>query len=144
MLFRSEPVIATEDGSVGIKGMVTDVMKQMKDNAAPDVITDAHSADMDVTSDVHSAAPDVTSDISSAAPDVDTGVEGFDYDYVFCCGPEPMLRAVYDHTPDGQFSFEERMGCGFGACMGCSCKTKYGYKRICKDGPVLFKDEILW
>ncbi len=65
--------------------------------------------------------------------------------YTFSCGPEPMLRAVYDAlSSDGQFSFEERMGCGFGACMGCSCKTKYGTKRICKDGPVLEKEEIQW
>ena len=68
-----------------------------------------------------------------------------EYDYFFTCGPEPMLRAVYDKsTADGQMSFEERMGCGFGACMGCSCKTKYGNKRICKDGPVLRKEEIIW
>lgn len=69
----------------------------------------------------------------------------FDYDYTFSCGPEGMLKAIYDKSiVSGQFSFEERMGCGFGACMGCTCKTKYGYKRICKDGPVLFKEEILW
>lgn len=67
------------------------------------------------------------------------------YSYTFSCGPEPMLKAVYDKTEtDGQYSFEERMGCGFGACMGCSCKTKYGYKRICRDGPVLEKGEIIW
>ncbi|MGL4483531.1 MAG: dihydroorotate dehydrogenase electron transfer subunit [Anaerovoracaceae bacterium] len=65
-------------------------------------------------------------------------------DYVFCCGPEPMLKAIYDLVEDGQFSFEERMGCGFGACMGCSCQTKYGYKRICKEGPILQKNEVLW
>lgn len=66
--------------------------------------------------------------------------------YVFCCGPEPMLKAVYNlpQLLDGQFSFEERMGCGFGACVGCTCKTKYGYKRICKDGPILCKEEIVW
>ncbi len=64
--------------------------------------------------------------------------------YVFTCGPEPMLKAVFSHCADGQFSFEERMGCGFGACMGCSCHTVTGYKRICKDGPVLKKEEILW
>ncbi|MBR3147222.1 MAG: dihydroorotate dehydrogenase electron transfer subunit [Eubacterium sp.] len=93
-----EPVIATEDGSCGYKGLVTDVMDMMT----------------------------------------------YDYDYVMCCGPEPMLKAVYEHSPDGQFSFEERMGCGFGACMGCSCQTRYGYKRICKDGPVLFREEIIW
>ncbi len=67
------------------------------------------------------------------------------YDYFFTCGPEPMLKAVYKASAtSGQFSFEERMGCGFGACMGCSCKTVTGYKRICKDGPVLRKEEILW
>ena len=67
-------------------------------------------------------------------------------DYACCCGPEAMLRAVYGlpQIADGQFSFEERMGCGFGACMGCTCKTKYGAKRICKDGPVLRKGEIVW
>ena len=68
-----------------------------------------------------------------------------DYTYVYTCGPEPMLRAVYNASAtSGQFSFEERMGCGFGACMGCSCKTKYGNKRICRDGPVLEKEEIIW
>ena len=67
------------------------------------------------------------------------------FTYTFACGPEPMLKAVYGQSDaDGQYSFEERMGCGFGACMGCSCKTKYGSKRICKDGPVLRKEEIVW
>ena len=80
------------------------------------------------------------------------GVKGFvtdaleeGYTYFYTCGPEPMLKALYGATnTSGQFSFEERMGCGFGACMGCSCKTKYGNKRICKDGPVLEKEEIIW
>ena len=80
------------------------------------------------------------------------GVRGFvtdalpeQYSYVYACGPEPMLKAVWNASAtSGQFSFEERMGCGFGACMGCTCKTKYGNKRICKDGPVLEKEEILW
>lgn len=90
------PVITTVDGSVGIKGFVTDAMKTQ------------------------------------------------DFDYIYTCGPEPMLKAVYDAAPDGQFSFEARMACGFGACMGCTCETKYGYKRICKDGPVLYKEEIKW
>ena len=80
------------------------------------------------------------------------GVKGFvtdalpeDYSYFYTCGPEPMLRAVYRTAiTSGQFSFEERMGCGFGACMGCSCKTITGYKRICREGPVLEKEEILW
>lgn len=67
------------------------------------------------------------------------------YSYFYTCGPEPMLKAVYKTSvTGGQMSFEERMGCGFGACMGCSCKTLTGYKRICKDGPVMLKEEILW
>ena len=67
------------------------------------------------------------------------------YTYFYTCGPEPMLKAVYRSTySSGQMSFEERMGCGFGACMGCSCKTLTGYKRICKEGPVMKKEEILW
>ena len=76
---------------------------------------------------------------------VTDALEGVDYTYFYTCGPEPMLKALYNATvTEGQFSFEERMGCGFGACMGCSCKTKYGNKRICKDGPVLKKEEIIW
>ena len=76
---------------------------------------------------------------------VTDALPGIDYDYFYTCGPEPMLKAVYNATvTSGQFSFEERMGCGFGACMGCSCKTKYGNKRICKDGPVLLKEAIIW
>ena len=94
-----DPVVTTADGSVGIKGFVTDALKYM------------------------------------------------DFTYIYTCGPEPMLRAI-DRTADesvrGQMSFEERMGCGFGACMGCSCKTKYGNKRICKEGPVLERGEIIW
>ena len=80
------------------------------------------------------------------------GVKGFvtnalpeNYTHFYTCGPEPMLKAVYKATnTSGQMSFEERMGCGFGACMGCSCKTLTGYKRICKDGPVMMKEEIKW
>ncbi len=68
-----------------------------------------------------------------------------DYSYVYCCGPEPMLKAVYDAScTDGQYSFEARMACGYGACVGCSRRTRTGLKRICRDGPVLFKEEILW
>ena len=94
--------VCTADGSMGMQGVVTDVMQ------------------------------------SSFHP----------YDYVYACGPEPMLKAVHAlcetiDTP-GQFSFEERMACGFGVCMGCSCETRYGSKRICKDGPVLFREEIIW
>ena len=91
-------------------------------------------------------------DVTVATADGSYGVKGFvtdalptDYTYFFTCGPEPMLKAVFAaSTTEGQFSFEERMGCGFGACMGCSCKTVTGYKRICKEGPVLRKEEILW
>ena len=69
----------------------------------------------------------------------------FDYTYFYTCGPEPMLKAVYEKSEtSGQFSFEERMGCGFGACMGCSCKTLTGNKRICKEGPVMESEEIIW
>lgn len=70
---------------------------------------------------------------------------GKTFDYIYTCGPLPMLKAVYGNSScGGQYSFEERMGCGFGACMGCTCKTKYGSKRICKDGPVLYREEIVW
>lgn len=90
-------LVATVDGSHGVKGFVTDAFKDV------------------------------------------------DYTYFFTCGPMPMFKAVNAAAKtDGQFSFEERMGCGFGACMGCSCKTKNGNKRICKDGPVLEKGEIIW
>ena len=93
----AEVFVTTADGSYGIKGFVTDAMKDI------------------------------------------------DYSYFYTCGPEPMLKAIFKASAtSGQFSFEERMGCGFGACMGCSCKTVTGYKRICKDGPVLKKEEILW
>ena len=89
-------IVATADGSYGVKGFVTDAM-----------------------------------------PD--------DYDYFYTCGPMPMFKAIESVAKtSGQYSFEERMGCGFGACMGCSCKTKYGNKRICKDGPVLEREEIIW
>ena len=92
-------------------------------------------------------------DVTVTTADGSYGVRGFvteamkdaDYDYFFTCGPEPMLKAVYRASKtSGQLSFEERMGCGFGACMGCSCETVTGYKRICKDGPVLEKEELLW
>ena len=94
----ADVIVTTADGSVGIKGFVTDGLNTLEN-----------------------------------------------YTYFYTCGPEPMLKAVYNGTKtSGQLSFEERMGCGFGACMGCSCKTKYGNKRICKDGPVLVKEEIIW
>ena len=90
--------------------------------------------------------------VTVTTADGSCGTKGFvtdalpqDYSYFYTCGPEPMLKAVYRAAKtSGQFSFEERMGCGFGACMGCSCKTVTGYKRICREGPVLEKEEILW
>ena len=91
-------------------------------------------------------------DVTVTTVDGSYGVKGFvtnalpdTYSHFYTCGPEPMLKAVYNATAtSGQMSFEERMGCGFGACMGCSCKTLTGYKRICKEGPVMRKEEILW
>lgn len=92
-------------------------------------------------------------DVIVATADGSYGVKGFattplaelSYTYFYTCGPEPMLKAVFKATnTSGQMSFEERMGCGFGACMGCSCKTLTGYKRICKEGPVMRKEELLW
>ena len=91
-------------------------------------------------------------DVSVTTVDGSYGIKGFvtdalpeNYTYFYTCGPEPMLKAVYRATKtSGEMSFEERMGCGFGACMGCSCKTLTGYKRICKEGPVMKKEEILW
>ena len=94
-------------------------------------------------------------EVTVSTVDGSRGVGGFvttaiaecrpEFDYFYACGPLPMLRALCDAVPqDGQLSFEERMGCGFGACMGCSCKTRYGNKRICKEGPVLTKGEVIW
>jgi dihydroorotate dehydrogenase electron transfer subunit len=94
-------------------------------------------------------------DVYCSTADGSMGTKGFvtdaikenniEFDYLYTCGPLPMLKALYSATEcDGEYSFEERMGCGFGACMGCTCKTKYGNKRICKDGPVLKRDEIVW
>ena len=92
-------------------------------------------------------------DLYIATADGSVGTEGFvtdvmkelEYTYFYTCGPMPMFKAIESIAEtSGQYSFEERMGCGFGACMGCSCKTKYGNKRICKDGPVLEREEIIW
>ena len=96
---------------------------------------------------------DLGADVTVTTVDGSYGIKGFvtdalcdaDYTYFYTCGPEPMLKAVYKASKtSGQMSFEKRMGCGFGACMGCSCKTITGYKRICKEGPVMRKEEILW
>ena len=95
---------------------------------------------------------DIGCNVTVTTVDGSYSVKGFvtdaypeNYTYFYTCGPEPMLKAIYKTAvTSGQMSFEERMGCGFGACMGCSCKTIAGYKRICKDGPVMLKEEILW
>ena len=92
--------------------------------------------------DVHIATADGSAGVKGFVTDA---MRGLDFDYVYSCGPLPMLRAVCEATEcDGEYSFEERMGCGFGACMGCTCKTAHGAKRICKEGPVLKKSEIIW
>lgn len=92
-------------------------------------------------------------DVKVTTVDGSYGIKGFvtdalkdtEYSYFYTCGPMPMFKAIESTAvTSGQYSFEERMGCGFGACMGCSCKTKYGNKRICKDGPVLEREEIIW
>ena len=88
-----------------------------------------------------------------ATADGSYGTKGFvtdvlcdiDYSYFYTCGPMPMFKAIESIAKtSGQYSFEERMGCGFGACMGCSCKTKYGNIRICKEGPVLEREVVIW
>lgn len=90
-------------------------------------------------------------EVTVTTADGSYGTEGFvtaamaeNPKYALACGPEPMLQSVCEKAEDGQFSFEARMACGFGGCMGCSCETKYGAKRICREGPVLEKEEIIW
>lgn len=92
--------------------------------------------------DVHIATADGTYGIKGFVTDV---IKDMQYTFFYTCGPEPMFRAMHKmmKTP-GQYNFEERMGCGFGACMGCSCKTLTGNKRICKEGPVMESEEIIW
>ena len=92
--------------------------------------------------DVHITTADGTYGTKGFVTDV---IKNLQYTFFYTCGPEPMFRAMHKmmKTP-GQYSFEERMGCGFGACMGCSCKTLTGNKRICKEGPVMESEEIIW
>ena len=92
--------------------------------------------------DVHIATADGTYGIKGFVTDV---IKDMQYTFFYTCGPEPMFRAMHKiMKKPGQYSFEERMGCGFGACMGCSCKTLTGNKRICKEGPVMESEEIIW
>ena len=136
-------------GGVGVPPLLW-LAKELKlAGAAPTAVLGFNTADEIILEDDFKK---YCEDVIVTTVDGSYGVKGFvtdgmpaDYSYIYCCGPEPMLRAVYGASEtSGQFSFEERMGCGFGACMGCSCKTITGYKRICKDGPVLRKEEILW
>ncbi|MDD6728399.1 MAG: dihydroorotate dehydrogenase electron transfer subunit [Eubacteriales bacterium] len=136
-------------GGVGVPPMYMLAKKLIEDGQKVTVILGFNTKDEIFYEDEFKA---LGADVIVATADGSYGVKGFvtdafieDYDYFYTCGPLPMFKAVYDKTTtSGQFSFEERMGCGFGACMGCSCKTKYGSKRICKDGPVLVKEEIIW
>ena len=137
-------------GGAGVPPMYKLCRELVAQGKKPSVILGFNTADEVFYEDKFKA---LGANVIVATADGSYGVKGFvtdafdmvDYTYFYTCGPEPMLKAVYNKsTTSGQFSFEERMGCGFGACMGCSCKTKYGNKRICKDGPVLEKEEIIW
>jgi len=139
-------------GGVGVPPMYMAARKLREEGKAVTVILGFNTAEEVFYADEFAA---LGCTVYVATADGSMGDKGFvtdvmknrelTYSYFYTCGPEPMLRAVYNASvTSGQCSFEERMGCGFGACMGCSCKTKYGNKRICKDGPVLEKEEIIW
>ncbi|MBQ8388613.1 MAG: dihydroorotate dehydrogenase electron transfer subunit [Clostridia bacterium] len=137
-------------GGVGVPPMYMLAKKLRAEGKQVSVILGFNTAD-EVFCEADFAA--LGCDVTVTTVDGSYGTRGFvtaamkngEYTYFYTCGPEPMLKAVYQASDtSGQFSFEERMGCGFGACMGCSCKTLTGYKRICKEGPVMRKEEILW
>lgn len=137
-------------GGVGVPPMYNLCKELIKAGQQPKVVLGFNTKD-EVFYEAEFKALGV--DVYVSTVDGSYGVKGFvtdamaglDYDYFYTCGPMPMFRAINGATScSGQFSFEERMGCGFGACMGCSCKTLTGNKRICKDGPVLLKEEIIW
>lgn len=137
-------------GGVGVPPLYNLCKKLVAEGKKPTVILGFNGAD-DVFYENEFKA--LGADVYVTTVDGSYGIKGFvtdamsdiDYSFFYTCGPEPMLKAIYKVSKtSGQLSFEERMGCGFGACMGCSCKTKYGNKRICKDGPVLIKEEIIW
>ncbi len=137
-------------GGVGVPPLYMLCKKLIREGKKPTVILGFNKADEVFYKDEFAS---LGADVIVATADGSVGVKGFvtnamegvDYTYFYTCGPEPMLKAVHKATvTSGQMSFEERMGCGFGACMGCSCKTLTGYKRICKEGPVMTKEEILW
>lgn len=136
-------------GGVGIPPLYLLAKELIKDGKKPYVVLGFNSADEVF---YEKEFEKLGCDVKVTTVDGTYGIKGFvtdalpdDYTYYYACGPLPMLKAVYKTCKkDGQLSFEERMGCGFGACMGCSCKTITGYKRICRDGPVLYNEEILW
>ena len=137
-------------GGVGVPPMFNLCKKLIAEGKKPTVILGFNSRE-DVF--FEEEFKELGADVKVTTADGSHGIKGFvtdamkdvDYDYFFTCGPEPMFKAIEKVAEtSGQYSFEERMGCGFGACMGCSCKTKYGNKRICKDGPVLLREEIIW
>ena len=137
-------------GGVGVPPLYALCKKLIGEGKKVSVILGFNSADeVFLKDDFEKAGADVY--ITTA--DGSVGTKGFvtdvlptlEYTYFYTCGPMPMFKAIEKTAvTSGQYSFEERMGCGFGACMGCSCKTKYGNKRICKDGPVLEREEIVW
>ena len=137
-------------GGVGIPPLYALCKKLIAQGKKPTVILGFNKADEIFLADEFRA---LGADVIVCTADGSVGVKGFvtdamknvDYDYFYTCGPMPMFKAIEAvATTSGQYSFEERMGCGFGACMGCSCRTVTGYKRICREGPVLEKEEILW
>ncbi len=137
-------------GGVGVPPLYLLAKKLIADSQKPTVILGFNTKDEVFLEDEFKALGCKT---LVTTVDGSCGIKGFvtdamssvDYDYFYTCGPMPMFKAIEAAAKtSGQFSFEERMGCGFGACMGCSCKTKNGYKRICKDGPVLEREEIVW
>ena len=137
-------------GGVGIPPMYGLLKKLIAEGKHPQVILGFNKESEIFAYDEFKA---ICSDVHIATVDGSVGTKGFvtdvlknlDYTYFYTCGPMPMFKAIEaTAVGSGQFSFEERMGCGFGACMGCTCKTKYGNKRICKDGPVLVREEIIW
>jgi dihydroorotate dehydrogenase electron transfer subunit len=147
-LSRENPVVI--GGGVGVPPMYSVAKELIKNGVKPTVILGFNSA-LDVFYKEEFEKLGATVYITTA--DGSFGTKGFvtdvlkelDYTYFFTCGPSPMFKAIENVAKtSGQYSFEERMGCGFGACMGCSCKTKYGNKRICKDGPVMIREEIIW
>ena len=136
-------------GGAGVPPMYMLAKKLIAEGKKPTVILGFNTAEEIFFTEEFAA---IGCEVRIATADGSVGTKGFvtdamdlEYTYFYTCGPEPMLKAIYGKSEtSGQLSFEERMGCGFGACMGCSCKTKYGNKRICRDGPVLVKEEIIW